>query len=270
MLLNRNSSNKESSSFGLFFIVIVIIMGIIAFGARHKIKEELYKIVKVDREEVEKIVHEFIDKNPQVIIRSVQEMQKREYEEMAKQAQMKIHNKKDELQGKDNKNLAFAGNAKGDVVIVTFLDYRCGHCKQNNRDLKELVKKDPNVKIVFKELPVLGPPSQKLARMALAVQLIDSTKYVEFHNALMDVDGLNDSDIEKILKKLNLSPAKVNDLMNDARVQKELDEVSALAAQLDIRGTPAFIIDEELTIGAIDMNSMMEKIKEVRAKKDKK
>jgi protein-disulfide isomerase len=102
------------------------------------------------------------------------------------------------------------------------------------------------------------------------VQLIDSTKYVEFHNALMDVDGLNDSDIEKILKKLNLNQAKVNDLMNDARVQKELDEVLALAAQLDIRGTPAFIIDEELTIGAIDMNSMMDKIKEVRAKKDKK
>ena len=61
------------------------------------------------------------------------------HQEMKKQAQMKIHNKKDQLQGKNSDINIFAGNPNGDVVIVTFLDYRCGYCKHSNSSLKALL-----------------------------------------------------------------------------------------------------------------------------------
>ncbi len=264
MLLNRNTNNNKKGNW-LIFPALICILAIILFGARDKIKEELLKFAGPDRAEIEKIVQEFIEKNPKVIIHSLQEMQKRDHEEMQKQAQMKIHNKKDQLQSKDSAVNTFAGNPNGDVVIVTFLDYRCGYCKHSNSSLKALIKQDANVKVVFKELPVLGPPSQKLAHTALAVYLLDPSKYMEFHNAIMDSRDPDDKFVQATLVKLNLDPAKVAELMKDPRVQKELDQVEDLAGQLGVRGTPAFIFDEELIPGTMDTEAMLIKVKEVRA-----
>ncbi len=263
MLLNRNANNNKRGNW-LVFPVLICILVIILFGAKDKIKEEFLEFIAPDKEEIEKIVQEFIEKNPKVIIHSLQEMQKRDHQEMKKQAQMKIHNKKDQLQGKNSDNNIFAGNPNGDVVIVTFLDYRCGYCKHSNSSLKALLNQDTNVKVVFKELPVLGSPSQKLARTALAVYLLDPTKYMDFHNAIMDSRDPDDKFVHTTIVKLGLDPLKVEELMKDPRVQKELDQVEDLANQLGVRGTPAFIFDEELIPGTMDTEAMLIKVKEVR------
>ncbi len=266
MLLNRNSNSKTGLSW-LVYIALLIILAVVVFGARHKIQDELRGVFSMDKKAVEEIVANYIKENPQEIINSVQEMQKREQEEMMKQAQMKIHDSKDKLQGKGSEIAPFAGNKDGDVVIVSFLDYRCGYCKRSNNDLKELIKKDPKVKVVFKELPVLGPPSQNLSKAALAVYMVDSTKYMDFHNSLMDLTNPDDKAIDEVMTKLNLDVAKVRDAMKSDKVQKELESIAALAGQLNVRGTPAFIIDEELIPGAIDLNTLIEKIKAVRESK---
>jgi protein-disulfide isomerase len=267
MLLNRNSSCNNSKGCNWFFYIAVIgVISLAVFGGRDKIKSHLREFASIDKSEIEKVVGDYIKANPQAIIDSVQDLKKREYEESMKQAQMKIHENKDSLQGKGSDMTTFAGNKDGDVVIVTFLDYRCGYCKRTNSDLKELIKKDPNVKIIFKEFPILGPQSQALSKTALAVQLIDKTKYMDFHNALMDSPQLDDKSVDVILTKLNLDVAKVKAMMNDERVQKELDSIATLARQLEVRGTPAFIIDEELIPGAIELNSLMAKIKDLREK----
>jgi len=271
MLLNRNSSCNSSSGVSwLVYVALLLIAGVIVFGARDKIKHELHEFASINKEEVKQIVKEYIDENPKAIIASIQEMQKREYEEMMKQAQAKIHDNKDALQGKDSEIAPFSGNKNGDVVIVTFLDYRCGYCKKTNNDLKQLVQQDPNVKIVFKEYPVLGLPSQNLARTALAVYLVDPSKYIDFHNALMNVNEVNDKILDQTYKSLNLDKDKIVLALKDPRVQKELENVVMLAEKLDIRGTPAFIIDEELIPGAIDLKNLTDKVKNVREKNNKK
>ena len=130
--------------------------------------------------------------------------------------------------------------------------------------MKALLNQDTNVKVVFKELPVLGSPSQKLARTALAVYLLDPTKYMDFHNAIMDSRDPDDKFVHTTIVKLGLDPLKVEELMKDPRVQKELDQVEDLANQLGVRGTPAFIFDEELIPGTMDTEAMLIKVKEVR------
>lgn len=267
MLLNRNSScNTSKGSNWFVYTALIGIVGLAVFGGRHKIKSELREFASIDKAEIGAIIGEYIKANPQAIIDSVQDLKKREYEDSMKQAQMKIHENKDSLQGKGSDMTTFAGNKDGDVVIVTFLDYRCGYCKRTNSDLKELISKDPNVKIIFKELPILGPQSQELSKTALAVFLIDKTKYMDFHNALMESAQLDDKSVDAILTKLNLDVAKVKATMNDERVQKELDSIATLAKQLEVRGTPAFIIDEELIPGAIELNSLITKVKDLREK----
>ena len=191
-------------------------------------------------------------------------MQKREYEDSLKQAKIAIQNKKDQLQGKDGGIALTAGNKDGDVVIVTFLDYRCGYCKKGNNELKTVIEKDPKVKVIFKEYPVLGPMSQKLARTALAVYLVDSTKYVGFHNALMDSRDPSDQFVQNTLKMLKIDHIKVKEAMKDPRIEKEIASVSELAHELGVRGTPAFIIGDELIPGSIDSNAMLELVKKAR------
>ena len=260
MLLNRSTNNGKGLSW-MSYIVIIFILAIIAFGARHTLKDYTYNIFK---ENVETIVQEYIANNPKVLINSLQKMQEREYEDMMQQAQAKVKSNMDELQGKGHAITPMIGNKNGDVTIVTFLDYRCGHCKSSNIVLKEIVAKDPNVKVIFKELPVLGPQSQKLAQMALAVYLVEPAKYLEFHNAVMDMQNINDTNLEALLRKLGLDPVKVNEVMKDEKVTTELESIMNLAQQLDIRGTPAFVINDTLIPGAVDVSSMQDLIKNAR------
>lgn len=270
MILNRNSNcNSKTGCNWLVYLAALIIIGIVLFGARHKIRQELREFASIDKSEIETIIKDYIEKNPKVIISSLQDMQKREYEEMMKQAQAKIHENIDALQGKDKEVVPYAGNKNGDVKIVTFLDYRCGYCKRANNDIKELVKKDPNVKVIFKELPILGPQSMNLAKTALAVYVTDESKYLDFHNALMEAADTSDKSLDQIYTKIGLDKNKVVKAMSDPRVQKEIENVAALAEQVGVRGTPAFIIGEELIPGAIDLNSMIQKINSVREKNKK-
>lgn len=274
MILNRNSHNtgkKSKTSAWTYFVFLLCFVLVFAFSSKDKIKKKLQEFLEVpvnasvfNKQEVETIIYDFVKNNPQVIITSLQDMQKREYEESMKQAKVNIHNKKDEIQGKGKKIAPFAGNEKGDVVVITFLDYRCGYCRKANEDIKELIKKDPNVKVVYKEHPVLGDASKKLARTALAVYLVDPTKYVEFHNILISSNDPNDQFIQNTLRLLNVDHIKVKEAMNDPSINQEIADVETLSKEIGVRGTPAFIIGDELIPGAIDVNTMLTLVKKAR------
>lgn len=278
MILDRNSSNKKSGNGRMSIIFIIIIAVVLIVGAKNNIRVKLQEFLAIpqkgsainSKEDIEVIVYDFIKANPQVIITSLQDMQKREFEDTLKQAKILIKEKKDDLQGKNHEIAPYAGNKDGDIVIVTFLDYRCGYCKKSSEDLVKLIKQDPNVKVVFKEYPVLGEFSKKLAKTALAVYLYDPSKYFEFHNIIMSVRDPNEQFIQDTLKKMNIDHIKIKALLEDKRIDQELDSVAQLAKEIGVRGTPAFIVDEELIPGAIDFNNMIELIKSVREKSSEK
>ena len=257
MLLNRNNNCSRSCNW-LIYLVVIVVIAVAAYGGRDQIKDLMGGFSSVDKGAVEKIVQEYIENNPKAIVSSLQKMQEREYEEMMKQSQMKLKDNADELQGKGHEIAPFAGNKNGKSTVIAFLDYRCGYCKTSNKTLQELIKQDSNVKVIFKELPVLGPQSQKISQMALAVYLIDEQKYIAFHDAAMNAPSLDDKALAGILKTLNIDVSKVSALMKDERIAKELASVSNLAQQLGVRGTPAFVINETLIPGAIDLKGMKE------------
>lgn len=282
MILDRNtiiSTGKKSKISGWTYLVFILCFLFAAAFSNHEIiKKKLQKFLEVPansfvftKEDVETVVYDFIKKNPQIIISSIQDMQKRDYEESLKQVKISLQNKKSEIIGKDREIAPYAGNENGDVVVVTFLDYRCGYCRKANEYLKELVKKDPNVKVVFKEHPVLGEASKKLAKTALAVYLIDPSKYVQFHNVIMSSNEANDQFILNTFKLLGIDHIKVKELLDDPRINKEIADVDILCKEIGVRGTPAFIINDELIPGAIDVNTMMDLVQKTReAQKEKK
>lgn len=212
------------------------------------------------RGDIENIVRDFINENPKLILSSVEAYQQRTMME-EQSAAIKIN--KDRLYR--NERSPFIGNEKGDVVMVEFFDYNCGYCKKVLPELQALVKEDPNIKIVFKDLPILGPSSELAAKWALAAHR--QNKYFDFHTRVMTHQGqLNADVLTKIATDIGLNVDKAREEAEGTDVLMSLEQNRTLASQLNINGTPAFVLGEEIVPGALPVSEMKIKIQQQRAK----
>ena len=205
-----------------------------------------------DVEAIEKIVRNYLMKNPVVIREAMQALQAEELKEKQERAVNQMKELRSEILSDPGSPIG--GNAKGDISIVVFFDYNCGYCKQTLPQLQSISEKDPLVRIVFKEFPVLGPPSWLAAKAALAAGR--QGKYVEFHHALMTAENTSEDSIKSISKTLGLDYTKLQKDMADPQIDENLARIQRLAGSLDINGTPAYIIGDQIIPGAIDAASL--------------
>lgn len=159
-----------------------------------------------------------------------------------------------------------AGNPKGDVTIVEFFDYRCPYCKQVVPALQALIKEDPKLRVVLKELPVLGPDSVVAARAAIAaIEQDKGVKYMAFHDAMMGHRGqLNEAEVLRLATAAGLKLDRLKTDMASAKTEKVIRDNLALAQKLGINGTPGFVIGDELVPGAIPLDAMRQLVKQAR------
>jgi protein-disulfide isomerase len=156
-----------------------------------------------------------------------------------------------------------AGNPDGDVTVVEFFDYNCGYCKRALSDIMTIIGEDPNVRVVFIELPILGPGSTEAAKWAKASMA--QGRYLEYHVALMEHRGrLNEAQLEMIAKKVGLDVDKLKEDKEADYVANQLDENIAMARTLGITGTPAFVIGEDLARGYVGLEALKQGIAQKR------
>jgi len=209
--------------------------------------------------DVEKIVHDYIVSNPQVILDSVDDYQRKAASIRAEEGM------------KNNRDVLFndagspeIGNPKGDVTVVEFFDYNCHFCKDALPTVLGLLEKDKNVRFIFKDYPILGPTSDTAAKWALAAH--KQKKYFEFHQAMMNnKTPINDTLLEKIAADVGMN---VEQAKNDAKspaILVQVEKNSTLARDLGISGTPAFIVGEEVVRGGMKLEDLEKKIAEKRA-----
>ena len=149
------------------------------------------------------------------------------------------------------------GNPQGDVTIVEFFDYQCPYCKRVLPAVQTLLKTDGNIRYVFKEFPILGPQSVVAARAALAAWKLDRDRYVPFHTALMQSRGrLSERKILDVAADSGLDVERLRAAMADPGIDKALARNAELARALDINGTPAFVIGENVIPGAVDLDTL--------------
>ncbi len=154
-----------------------------------------------------------------------------------------------------NDNL-FLGNKNGKEIIIEFFDYNCGYCKRSFPEIMELVSENKDIKIILKELPVLGESSILASKASIASQKQD--KYFEFHQELINFSGIISLiDIKKISKELGINFEKLQRDMNSEETILLINESYRLADLIGVRGTPAFIINNNLIPGAIGKNEML-------------
>lgn len=203
-----------------------------------------------DTDAIEKIVRNYLLKNPSVIREAMQALQAQEMKEKQERAANLMKELRNEIFFDPYSPVS--GNASGDVSIVVFFDYNCGYCKQTLPQLQNISKKDPLVRIVYKEFPVLGPRSTFAAKVAASRQ----GKFVEFHNALMTAKSTDEESIKSISKTLGIDYSKLQKDMADPQIEEQITRTQRLAESLDINGTPAYIIGDRIIPGAIDAESL--------------
>ncbi|MEI7712908.1 MAG: DsbA family protein [Rhodospirillales bacterium] len=159
-----------------------------------------------------------------------------------------------------------AGNAKGDVTVVEFFDVRCPYCKKLEPEMAKLLAADKGVKLVYKDLPILGPASTLGAKALLAAHRQNA--YEKFRDAVMAMPGdIGMASLEAVAKKQGLDWAKMARDIDDPAIRAQLDANLALAHTLNIQGTPALIVGEEVVPGAIDAAEMKKLVAAARKTK---
>lgn len=180
--------------------------------------------------------------------------------------QAKVATLRAEIEG--DARTPFLGNPKGDVTIVEFSDYNCGFCRSVAPVVRALVNEDKNLRVVVREFPILGPESLESARAALAVFAIAPEKYAAFHLALFaGPSRASKAQTLGIAKAVGIDSARLSVEMSKTDHDTAIANTHKLAETLGINGTPAFIVNDELVPGAMDLSQLRARVAAARAPK---
>lgn len=158
---------------------------------------------------------------------------------------------------------AWAGNPHGDVTLVMFTDYNCPFCRASASEIDRLLASDSKVKVVWREMPVLGPGSDEAAAAALATAR--QGKYLPFHRALFAGGHPDQNGIAAAAKAVGISPASLIAGAGTAEVQAEIGTNLGIARRLGISATPFFVIGNRTHEGAMDYDMLAAAVAEARA-----
>ena len=219
----------------------------------------------VQRGEIERIVKEYLLAHPEVLQEVIGELEKRQNAAESEKQIAGVRQHKEVLFNSTHQ--VTLGNPQGDVTMVEFFDYNCGYCKRALSDMMQLIKTDPNLKVVLKEYPVLGPGSLEAAQVAVAVRMQDKTgkKYLDFHQRLLGARGPADkAHALAAAKDAGFDVARLEKDLASDEVRETLRENMKIADAIGLNGTPSYVIGSDVVIGAQGYDVLKEKVDAAR------
>lgn len=194
------------------------------------------------------LVLQTIRDNPQVLVETLMLFQQEAQTEADAQKREAIKNVRAFLESDTNSGVL--GNPYGDVVLVEFFDYNCAYCRRAAPVVLELISENPNLRVIMREWPILGPNSEIAARASLAA--IRQGKFAAFHEALMALPRANAATIRRAADHVGIDFARLEADMQAKEIDAHIEASSSLAKQLGISGTPSFVIGETIVPGLVD------------------
>ena len=209
-------------------------------------------------------VRSYLMDNPEVIMEAVEALQNREAEAQAR-ADFTLVAEHAEAIFNDGYSYV-GGNPDGDIVLVEFLDYRCGYCKRAHSEVEALLETDGNIKLIVKEFPILGEQSVLASRFAVATkQVAGGESYKALNDALMTFRGdVTLPALRRLASTFGLDADAIEAKMDSDEVTMEIARTRALAEQLQISGTPTFVMHDELLRGYLPFDQMQALVAEKR------
>jgi protein-disulfide isomerase len=211
--------------------------------------------------EIEKVIERYLQNNPEAIEQALHILQAKRIDQERQRVKAVITTKQEVLL--HDPASPVSGNPAGDVTLVEFFDYRCGFCKRVASAVTQLQKDDAQIRVVYKDLPILGEASETAAKAALAS--VVQGKHQAFHEALLGWSGsLTKKEILDISEDIGLDVDRLQADMSNPKWDDVIEHNRALAKDLGISGTPGFIVGKELVPGAMDLEGLKDLIARAR------
>ena len=212
------------------------------------------------KKELGEFVKDYLVNNPEVLRQAIDALDKHDKQVAEAERQKIVSDNADELFS--SKYQATVGNPKGTATLVEFFDYNCHFCKGALPDIARLMKDDPNLKLVLKDFPVLGPNSVEAAKVATAARnQLPGDRFWQFHYKLLNMHGpIGKAQALEVAREMGLDMDRLAKDMEAPEVGTGLHEVMAMADSLQINGTPSFVVGQEVVVGAVGYDQLKEKI----------
>jgi protein-disulfide isomerase len=210
-------------------------------------------------------IRQYLLGNPELLMEMIQLLEQKQQAEGAQTDQSLVAANAAELF--DDGFSFVGGNPEGGLTIVEFLDYQCGYCRRAQPEVSELIAADGDIRLIVKEMPILGPGSDLAARAAVATLISQGTEaYATLHDRLMLTKGeITDAILDKALAESGLDSEAVRIAMDDPEVDRRLAATRSLAEKLAIAGTPTFVFGDRMVRGYLPLEQMRDLVGDVRA-----
>ncbi len=217
----------------------------------------------MDQSDIGPLIRDYLLANPEVVRDALVELERRDVAAQAAQQQMAISQYAEQIFYSDRDFVT--GNLDGDVTLVEFFDYNCGFCRRAMSDLTRLLDEDPDLRVVLKEFPVLGPKSIAAAKISAAS--INEEQFFEFHKRLLQNPGGADGmSALEIAREAGLDVARIQIEAEDQSTVDTLTDTLQMAQILGINGTPSYVVGNQLVVGAVGYDELKRRIAEERAR----
>jgi protein-disulfide isomerase len=208
------------------------------------------------RAEFESVIKDYLMKNPEILRDALIELQRREKANEAAARKKVLEDESSPLY--TSAFHAVVGNPKGKTTIIEFFDYNCGYCKRALDDLVKLMKSDPEVRVVLKDFPVLGPKSVEAALVAQGVKKqLKGEKFFDFHQKLLLAKGqIGKAQALAVAKDAGVNMDQLAKDMESAEARAAIEETMQIGDQLGISGTPAYVVNKDVVVGAVGFDEL--------------
>ena len=205
-------------------------------------------------------VRAYLLAHPEVIEEAAQKLQENKDAQAALKAKAAL---KDERQSLERDPRDFVAHPDGKITVTEFYDYRCPHCINAAPAVLRIINDNPDVRFVFKEMPIFGEISEHAARCAIAIKAAGKD-YLGFYKTAMETHGLDNAAVDKIAKDYGVDPGRCDSEPFRKAADSQLEDAHKLANALSIEGTPTFIIGDTMVPGE-DMDAVKTAIAKARA-----
>ena len=155
---------------------------------------------------------------------------------------------------------SWKGAAKPEVTLAYYYDYACGYCRKSNPDIDRLIAEDKGLRVIFHEMPILGPTSLAASRVALAAS--KAGKFAAFHDALNAVGNPTPAALAQAAAAAGVSPEPQDIADQEAALKRNFQ----VAGQLGATGTPLFVVGDRVINSAVGYDVLKDAIADARAK----
>lgn len=217
---------------------------------------------ELSEDDIKALALEAIRENPEIIMEAIQALEARQAAAQAVRVEDTLERERNLLE--NDPNAPVLGNPDGDVTIVEFFDYNCPYCRRVKPEVQALLADDPNIRVVYREWPILGEGSVFAARAALAARV--QGKYEEFHWAMMGMQGrAEEASVLRIAEDVGLDLEKLRSDMDAPEVDDHIAQSMRLTQALGFSGTPSFVIGETLVPGFVEARVLAEQVAKARS-----